>query len=438
MRADAALAADPRRLFDHGTSAPPARRHFLIGAAGALGPLLASSVALAQGASAGNATNRIELPPVAAPTEPREPQPEPVDPPSRRVGFALVGLGHLTLGQLMPAFGETKHCKPVALVSGDREKALKLARQYDIAENAIYDYAGFDRIADNPEIEVVYIVLPNALHAEFTVRAAKAGKHVLCEKPMANSADECRQMIAACAAADRRLMIAYRSQYEPMNRAIVRMVKNRELGPLKEFISTNAQNMGDPSQWRLKKALAGGGAMPDVGVYCLNTVRFQSGEEPSEVLAWSHSTPNDPRFREVEETMHFMLRFPSGLQATCHTSYGASRSQALRLMGSEGWVELNPAYAYEGIKLRRAKVVAGQSVMEEPAIGPKNQFALEMDHMATCVRSRTTPHSPGEEGLRDQIITEAIYRSASAGGKPVQLPAPAPSWRGPEPAMPSA
>ena len=421
-----------------GLRGPAARRRFLVGAAGALGPTLVSSASRAQGASLTADANRIELPPVAAPTEPRESLPDPSDPPSRRVGFALVGLGHLTLGRLMPAFGQTKHCKPVALVSGDRDKALKLARQYDIRDSAIYDYASFDRIADNPEIEVVYIVLPNGLHAEFTVRAAKAGKHVLCEKPMANSADECRQMIAACAAADRRLMVAYRSQYEPMNRAIVQMVRNRELGQLKEFISTNAQNMGDPSQWRLKKALAGGGAMPDVGVYCLNTVRFQSGEEPSEVLAWSHSTPNDPRFREVEETMHFVLRFPSGLQATCHTSYGASKSQMLRLMGTEGWVELDPAYAYEGIKLRRSRVVAGKSVLEEPAIPQQDQFALEMDHMAMCTRNGSTPHSPGEEGLRDQIITEAIYRSAGSGGRPVQLPVAPPAWRGPDPALSSA
>ena len=426
---------DARDGVPDGTSATAARRHFLLGAAGTIGPLL-SSPAFGQAAQR-ESPDRIDLPPVAAPTEPRETLPEPADGPSRRVGFAVVGLGRLTLARLMPAFGETRHCRPVALVSGERDKALKLARQYDIRENAIYDYRNFDRIADNPEIDVVYIVLPNGLHAEFTVRAAKAGKHVLCEKPMANSAAECRQMIAACAAADRRLMIAYRSQYEPNNRAVVRMVQTRQLGQLKEFLSTNAQNMGDPQQWRLRKALSGGGAMPDVGVYCLNTARFMSGEEPSEVLAWSYSSPDDPRFREVEETMHFVLRFPSGFQATCHTSYGVDKSQMLRLMGTEGWIQLDPAYAYEGIKLRHSKVVDGQAVLEEPAISQKNQFALEMDHMATCVRNRTTPYSPGEEGLRDQVITEAIYQSA-ASGRPVRLPAAMPTWRGPEPTAPAA
>jgi predicted dehydrogenase len=411
----------------------PARRRFLRGAAGSLAPLIALP-AFAQGAGS---SERIELPPVAAETEPPESIPEPADPPSRRIGFALVGLGHLTLSRLMPAFGESKHCKPVALVSGDRDKARKLARQHDIPESSIYDYANFDRIADNPAIDVVYIVLPNSMHAEFTIRAAKAGKHVLCEKPMAVSARECQQMIEACAAADRKLMIAYRSQYEPMNRAIVKMVRDNKLGTLKEFISTNSQNMGDPNQWRLKKALAGGGALPDVGVYCLNTARFLSGEEPSEVLAWTHSTAGDVRFREVEETMHFVLRFPSGLQATCHTSYGANKSQMLRLMGTEGWVELNPAYAYEGIRLRHSHVVGGQTVIEEPAIGQKNQFALEMDHMASCVRTNSVPHSPGEEGLQDQRIVEALYESARGNGKPVALAMPKGLWRGPDPASPA-
>ena len=409
--------------------ATAARRGFLRSAAGAIGPLLALP-AMAQGTSG----ERIELLPVAAETEPPEILPEPSDPPSRRVGFALVGLGHLTLARLMPAFGESRHCKPVALVSGDPAKASKLARQYDIPESSIYDYAGFDRIAENPAIDVVYIVLPNNMHAEFTIRAAKAGKHVLCEKPMANSVRECRQMIDACKTADRKLMIAYRSQYEPMNRTILKMVRDDKLGTLKEFISTNSQNMGDPAQWRLNKALAGGGAMPDVGVYCLNAARYLSGEEPSEVLAWTHSTPGDVRFREVEETMHFMLRFPSGFQATCHTSYGANKSQMLRLLGTEGWAELDPAYAYEGNHLRHAKVVGGQAVIEEPAIAQKNQFALEMDHMATCVRQNLTPHSPGEEGLQDMRIVEALYASAKANGKPIALVNPKAAWRGPDPA----
>ncbi len=412
------------------TAAAVGRRRFLAGAAGVVAPLLATA-ATAQPAGG---SNRIELPPIAAPTEGRQPTPAPADAPGARVGFAIVGIGRLTLEALMPAFGRSKHCKAVALVSGDRDKATRLARQHGIREDAIYDYAGFDRIAQNPEVEVVYIVLPNSMHAEYTVRAAKAGKHVLCEKPMAVSVAECEQMIAACAAADRKLMIAYRSQYEPMNRMIVDLVRQKKLGTLKEFIATNSQNQGDPSQWRLKKALAGGGAMPDVGVYCLNAARFVSGEEPSEVLAWMASTPNDPRFREVEEAMHFLLRFPSGLQATCHTSYGTHRSTFMRVMGTEAWAELDPAFEYHGLRLRIGDVEGGRQRTVEPKVEEQDQFALEMDHMAECVRANRTPHTPGEEGLQDHRVMDAIYASARANGKPVSIKPLGRPTRGPEPA----
>ena len=405
------------------------RRSFMYGAAGAIAPLIAGQ---AFGQSAANA-NRIDLPPTAAATEPKEAAPEPADAPADRIGFALVGLGHLTLERLMPAFGKTRHCKPVALVSGDRAKARKLAAQHGIRDDAVYDYAGFDRIAGNPEVQVVFIVLPNSMHAEFTIRAARAGKHVLCEKPMANSVAECRSMIDACDRAGVKLMVAYRSQYEPHNRALAEMVAQKKLGTLKEMISTNSQNMGDPNQWRLKRALSGGGAMPDIGIYCLNTARFLSGEEPNEVLAWMHSTPNDPRFTEVEETMHFVLRFPSGFQATCHTSYGAHKSQMLRLLGSEGWAELDPAYAYEGIRMRRSVVRDGKAMIEEPTIGEKDQFALEMDHMALCVRMNRAPHTGGAEGLQDQRLIEAIYESARANGRAVKVAPPTGPVRGPAP-----
>ena len=408
--------------------APPlARRRFMHGALGALGPLLASGAAWAQQPS----SNRILLPPTAAPTEQDEPAPEVFDAPSERVGFALVGLGHLTLERLLPAFGSTRHCKPVALVSGDRAKAKKVAAQHGIRDASIYDYADFDRIAHNPEVQVVYVVLPNSMHPEFTIRAAAAGKHVLCEKPMASTSADCARMIEACRVANVRLMVAYRCQYEPHSRALLEMVRRGELGALKGFVSTNSQNMGDPQQWRLKRALAGGGALPDVGIYCLNTARFLSGEEPSEVLGWMHSSPGDPRFREVEETMHFLLRFPSGFQATCHTSYGAHKAQMLRLLGTKGWAELDPAYAYDGVKLRHERIVQAKPVLETPAIRERDQFALELDHMAECVRTGRQPLTGGAEGLQDQRVIEAIYESARGNGKPVTLAPPGGPVRGP-------
>ena len=370
---------------------------------------------------------RIVLPPIAAPTEGAEPALAPADGPAERVGFALVGLGHLTLDRLMPAFGKTRHCKPVALVSGDPAKAATLAAQHGIPTGSIYGYDDFDRIADNPAVQVVYIVLPNSLHAEFTLRAARAGKHVLCEKPMAPSVADCQAMIDACAAAHVQLMIAYRSQYEPHNLAVVEMVGKGELGVLKGMVTTNSQNMGDPGQWRLKQALSGGGVLPDIGIYCLNAARVFSGEEPVEVVGRTWSTPGDERFTEVEESVNFLLRFPSGFEATCHASYAAHKSQMLRLLGSTGWVELDPAYAYDGIRMRRARVVGGQALEETPTIPEQDQFALEMDHMATCVQSGATPASGGAEGLQDQRIIEAIYASARDAGRAVKL-APPPAY----------
>ncbi|MET0210946.1 MAG: Gfo/Idh/MocA family oxidoreductase, partial [Burkholderiaceae bacterium] len=211
------------------------------------------------------------------------------------------------------------------------------------------------------------------------------------------------------------------------------MIRRGEIGALKGFITTNSQNMGDPAQWRLRQALSGGGALPDVGIYCLNAARFMSGEEPIEVSGWMHSTAGDPRFAEVEEAMHFVLRFPSGFEATCHTSYGAHKAQLLRVLGSEAWVEMNPAYAYEGIRMQRSRRVDGEEVIERPVIHEKDQFALEMDHMAECVRTGVEPLTGGPEGLQDQRVIEAIYASARSHGKPVRLAAPSGTVRGPDP-----
>jgi predicted dehydrogenase len=363
---------------------------------------------------------KIELPPIQAPTEPKEKSPETARPPAERVGFALVGLGRLTLNELMPAFGRTRRCRPVALVSGDPEKARKLARQHGIREDAIYDYAGFDRIAGNPEVRAVYVVLPNSMHAEYTIRAAKAGKHVLCEKPMATSVADGERMIAACRDAKRHLMIAYRQQYEPMNRAIVDMVRQKALGELRDYVAVNSHAAGDPGQWRLKKALAGGGPLPDLGVYCINGARFLSGEEPVEVVGHLREAKHDPRFREVEEAVQFVMRFPSGFTATATTSYAVHRSQWFRLQGTTGWLEMSPAYAYRGLKLRHAHTEEGRGRVEDLQVAEVDQFAREMDHFAHCVETGQAPHSPGEDGLQDLRIIEAIYASARSG-RPVPL-----------------
>ncbi len=408
----------------------PSRRSFLKyagGIAAALSPVLAQAQAQGQQASA----DKVEFPPDHADTEAPEKMPEPGLPPNERVGYAVVGLGRLTVGRLLPALAKSRYSRLAALVSGDRAKALKLARQHGLGDQAVYSYQDFDRIADNPDVQVVYIVLPNSMHAEFTIRAARAGKHVLCEKPMANSVAECQQMIDACRQAKKKLMIAYRCQYEPLDRALLKMAREQKLGELKEFISANSQNMGDPRQWRLKKALAGGGPLPDVGIYCINAARFLSREEPIEVLGSVRNNPSDPRFREVEESVQFTLRFPSGFTATCSSGYNSHKSQFLRLQGTLGWAEIDPGYAYEGNRLRYGILDGGREVIHEPSISPSDQFMLEIDHMSQCVKADRQPHTPGEEGLQDQRIIEAIYASA-ASGRVVKLSAPG-NTRGPEP-----
>ena len=412
------------------------RRRFLQNASGLLAAAGLSPLALAQqqqAAQAPNGQNYVQLSQIHnTDTEPAEKAPGPFEPVDERVGFAIVGLGRLSLDQILPAFGSSKLCKPVALVSGDTAKAQKIAAQYGIKSSSIYTYETYDQIAHNPEVKVIYIVLPNSMHLEYTVRGSKAGKHILCEKPMATSVADCEKMIAACRNANVKLMIAYRQQYEPMNREIVKMVKAGKLGSLRSFIATNAQNEGDPTQWRLKRSLAGGGCLPDVGVYCLNAARFWSGEEPVEVSGQIFQPKDDPRFPEVEATCQFSLRFPSGFLAVCNSGYATHHTQWARLEGADSWAELAPAFGYSGLKLQHSRLMDGHEVKMEPTIEAKDQFALEMDHMALCVTHNQQPHTPGEEGLQDQRLMEAIYESARTG-RAVKVPPPSSPTRGPEP-----
>ena len=406
------------------------RREFMLGAAGVAA---ASTFAQAQTGKP-NAQDDVQLSQIHAQTEQPEKIPGPFEAVPQRTGFAIVGLGRLALGEILPAMAKTKYCKPVALVSGDRAKAMKIAAQYGIKESAIYDYTSYDQLAQNPEVQAIYIVLPNAMHAEFVVRGAKTGKHILCEKPMATSVKDCERMIAACKAANVKLMIAYRSQYEPYDKALVKMIRDGKLGKLKQFISTNSQNQGDPTQWRLRKALAGGGCMPDVGVYCLNAARFLSNEEPVEVMASVDQPKDDPRFMEVEASCQVVAKFPSGFTAVFNSAYNAHKSQFLRVEGTEAFAELNPAFAYHGIKMKFARYEAENKMdmSHEPQLEEKDQFAEEMDHFAFCVQRNLMPHTPGEEGLQDQRITDAIYESARTG-KPVKLTPPSGPTRGPDP-----
>ena len=338
------------------------------------------------------------------------------DPPGKKLGWAIVGLGSLAIHEILPAFSKCEKSKVVALVSGHRDKAEKLALRYDVDAKNIYNYQNYDSIKNNPEVDIIYIVLPNGMHAEYTVRGFQAGKHVLTEKPMASTPAECQQMIDAGRKADRKLMVAYRCRYEPYNQEAIRISRSRELGPIKVILADHGFNIGDPSQWRLKKELAGGGSLMDIGIYSLQAARYLSGEEPTEVNAVMYNTPGDPRFKEVEETVNFQLRFPSGVLANCTSSYGYAGQNHYRVVGTEGWLEMDPATSYRDLRMR----VHRRNVTEERELPERDHFALEMDHMAGCVMENKEPLTPGEEGLRDLKIMMAIYEAARLG-KTVKL-----------------
>lgn len=320
-------------------------------------------------------------------------------------------------------------------MSGDADKASRVAAQYGIQPQNIYDYQTYDRLRDNQDVQVIYIVLPNSQHREFTVRGAAAGKHILCEKPMATNPREAEEMIRACERANKKPMIAYRIQYEPMNRMARDMVRQKQFGAIKFIELVNAQRQGgDLEQWRLKRALAGGGSLPDIGIYCLNTARFLLGEEPEEVSASIFTPQNDPRFREVEDVVSFRLRFPSGVIADNLTSYDAHRSARYRVHAATGWYGLDPAFLYRGLQMETARAEGQVERIERPRIPEKNQFATEIDHFAECVLENKQPFTPGEEGLQDHRIMAAVYEAARTN-RPVKLQVPSKldAFRGAEP-----
>ncbi len=333
-----------------------------------------------------------------------------------RVGYALVGLGELTVGELIPALLTSERSRLAALVTDDHDKGVGFARAYGLTEDDVFSYDDFERLQDRADVHAVYIVLPNSLHRQYTERAAKIGKHVLCEKPLADSVEAAEAMVQACKDANVRLMTAYRCQYTPHHWALRDAAQGGPLGAVKLIDTTNGQSEENGGQWRLKRKLAGGGSLPDVGLYCLNTARFVTGEEPHEVFAITHSTPNDPRFEEVEESVSFILRFPSGIIANCLTSYGTRITRTIRVMGETGFANMDPAYDYEGLQLD----IATNDKVERAVIPHYDQFALEIDHFSACIQNGETPFTPGEEGLQDQRLMAALYQSAQEG-RPVPV-----------------
>lgn len=329
--------------------------------------------------------------------------------PSRKIGYAIVGLGSYATRQIMPNFADCDHARVVSLVSGTPAKLETYGTQYGIAKTHRYSYADFDRIRDNPDIDVVYIILPNSLHAEYAIRAAQAGKHVMCEKPMATSVADCEAMIAACRKAGTKLMIGYRSRFEPHNRLAIELARGGHVGPTRLITAEHGFSI-KPDQWRLDRPLSGGGSMMDIGIYSLNAARYLTGEEPMEVSAIESTDKSDPRFKTVEDRISFLLRFPSGIIANCISSYSSGHN-LYRIVGTQGWIELDPATSYTGqtMTIRKDGVTTPRAV-PDPA---RNQFARQLDHLALCIVRNEKPIVAGEEGLADLRVIEAIYKSAA-------------------------
>lgn len=332
--------------------------------------------------------------------------------PQRKLGYAIVGLGGYGLDVIIPQFANCEHSRLAAVVSGDPVKARRVAAAHGLSDQSVYTYANFDTIRDNPEVDIVYVCLPNSMHAEYTIRAARADKHVMCEKPMAISVAECEAMIAACKAANRKLMIGYRCHFEPYNVEAVRLARAGGAGRTRYVRSEHGFVQGDASKWRLKKAMSGGGSLMDMGIYSLQAARYMTGEEPVAVTARESTDHGDPRFREVEDIIDWTLEFPSGAIASCQSMYSANQNHVL-LMGERGRIELEPATRYDGNRMWTGSDGREQAVTP-PALG-KTQFAGQLDHLVECIRSGREPIVSGEEGLRDMRIVEAIYHSAREG-----------------------
>jgi predicted dehydrogenase len=336
-------------------------------------------------------------------------------PPPKPLGFAFVGLGDFARNHLLPAMADCKLCKPVALVSGHPAKAQEVASDYNIDPKNIFNYDNYDSIKNNPDIDVVYIVLPNGMHAEYTIRAFQAGKHVLCEKPMANSVKECQAMIAAAKSAGKRLQIGYRMHWDTPTLACIDFLRKGDIGPIQIVTAETGFTIGDPTQWRLNRKLAGGGCLMDIGIYSLSAARYLTGEEPTEVFAHTYQDTTDIHFKEVEQHCDFQLKFPSGALASCVSSYNTNLNR-YAIHAPHGHCLLEPGQSYTGVKFQ----IDRGNGFEPQDIPEADQFACEMDGFAQALAGNAPFKATGEEGLQDMRIIEAIYESASTG-KSVRL-----------------
>lgn len=323
---------------------------------------------------------------------------------ARQVGYAVIGLGHIAQSAVLPAFAHARNSRLAALVSGDAQKRRKLSKKYGVDS---YGPEDLETVLERPDVDAVYIAEPNDRHAEFALRAASAGVHVLCEKPLATSREEARQMVDACREAGVKLMTAYRLHFEPANLEAIRLVQEGRIGEPRFFTSTFSYQVR-AGNIRLS-ADRGGGAIWDLGVYCINAARGLFRADPIEVFAMRLDRPDDPRFAEVHEGMSVLLRFPQERSAQFTVSFGAYEQDHLRIVGTEGHIELEQGYEYQGPRILR---LSRSGKVKTRTFKPADQFGPELFAFSRAILDDTEVEPDGEEGLRDVRVISAALRSA--------------------------
>jgi glucose-fructose oxidoreductase len=342
----------------------------------------------------------------AAPT----PSPTAAPPPVKKLGIALAGLGNYATGQLLPALAETQFCQLVGVVTRRPDVGAQWAKAGGFPTKNIYSYDTMAKLADNPDIDIVYVVTPNGLHAEHVVAAAKAGKHVICEKPMANTVADCDKMLAACREAKRTLSIGYRLHFDPYHLKMVELAKDPNFGPFTKMTGENGFTLnGD--QWRIHHPLSGGGPLMDMGIYVVHAACMAAQANPTAVTAVEQPKTRPNIFVDVEEALNWTMEFPGGATATCQTSYVKNYGH-FQAAGAKGWVDFPSAFGYNGLQMNTSKGPV--------SFPPLRQQTAHMDGIARAILDKKDSPVPGELGRRDMVIVEGIYQAA-ATGKRVEL-----------------
>lgn len=325
---------------------------------------------------------------------------------NRKIRYAVVGLGHIAQVAVLPAFEHARrNSELAALVSDDPEKLRTLSKRYDVEQT--FSYAEYDNCLRSGGIDAVYIALPNHLHADYTIRAAKASIHVLCEKPMAVTEKQCRAMIRAAQTNNIKLMVAYRLHFEEANMRAVEIVRSGKLGEPRLFTSVFSMQVR-PGNIRTEKEM-GGGTLYDIGIYCINAARYLFSDEPVEVVAFTSANKKDRRFKEIDEMTGATMRFPDGRLATFASSFGAADVASYRILGTRGDLHVEQAYEYI-MPVSHYLTVDGKT--RKRTFPKRDQFAPELIYFSDCIKNDKTPEPSGTEGLADVRIIEALYRSA--------------------------